>query len=155
MDITEAALLDAAALRVARIDGNAPYATAVTAPVLKQRIDFDSFLDSMPLLGVVVHTGEYQDQGDSPRYPVQETTIEFVGCLRATSDSAASLAMLADMKRAIFDNSGTAAGDALTGCSVIRPIRYNIFLAANGEEFTQISFFISARWDDDALWSNA
>jgi hypothetical protein len=146
--IDEIQLLDAFAARVMRINGAAPYTTDVGGRVLKQRIDFSSATDDMPLVGVVVHGGEFRDQGVSPRYSDQETQVELVGCIRA-GDNTNPLQLLIDMKTAAFL---PIADDVIDTCvSVLRADGWHVFLAEQGEAFTQVSLYLTARWGDDTV----
>jgi hypothetical protein len=143
----EVALLDALAARVARINGAGDYKTDIGGRVPKQRIDFATLTDDMPLVGVVLHGGEFKDVGDAAHYFDQETALELVGCIRADDDGTDVLDLLLDMKRAAFDE----ADDCIRRCVTLTPDGWHVFLASEGEAFTQVSLYLVARWCDSSV----
>jgi hypothetical protein len=147
--INEVDLLTDMAARVARIDGSAPYQVDIGERVLTQRIDFDAHLDEMPLVGVVIHGGEFVDVGNSPRYADQQTVIELVGCIKNDDEATDPLKLLQDMKTAAFT---LLSGDAFDLCvNQLRATEWRAFLARNGELFTQVSLYLVAHWGDHSI----
>lgn len=142
-DDTELALLEAMAARAARIDGTGDYFLDIGGRVPQQRIDFASMVDDMPLVGVVLHGADFDDVGDAAHFFDQKTGVELVGCIR----NGDVLKLLADMKRAAF----TPADDFINRCVTLMPDGWHVFLASEGEAFSQVSLYLIARWSDPSV----
>lgn len=181
--VTEYALLKALSARVARINGSAGgYHYDIEGRVPEQRIDFADRVDDMPLVGVVLHGGEYEDVGDAAHYFDQKTGVELVGCIRSEDGNTSPLLLLSDMKKAVFtantlllvytlaaggedavlldigDEAGSAAAlaseaapDVVQQAVTLAPEAWQVFLASEGEAFTQVSLYLNARWCDSIV----
>lgn len=145
-DCNELAVVQALAARVARINGTGDYSVDINGNVPVQRIDFDSQLDEMPLVGVVLQSAKFIDQGTSPRFPAEEAFIEIVGCIKRGDDRTSALALLMDMRHAVLDEPD--GGDVISECCTsLRLDSFEVFLATSSEAFSQVSLYLTARWD--------
>lgn len=148
---TELDLLAALEARMKRVKTTAGYFTNAGENVHVQRTRFSQETDPMPLITVVMITGDFEEQSLQPQTWRQETEFLLVGAIAAnTEQPLLPIQLLLDMKKAALQPLDD--DDVLSNCvDRLSPVKAIIYHAEEGEPITEVHLIVRASWCDEIL----